>query len=126
MTDTNQNDGTKPAWRVRPASWLHRKLGMTPGDVPDWLITRHSCSSIDVIMAGMMPFILGTVICLAARLWLFSILQVAFLVLVQQFVGPFQSREFLARARRRRDECIWCGQFEVPAGSVCGRCGERN
>jgi hypothetical protein len=64
------------------------------------------------------PRLLG----LSQGLWLAVVLPIVILFLV--FVhAPFDRRERWGRARRRRGECVWCGQTGVEPGSRCDRCG---
>ena len=39
---------------------------------------------------------------------------------------PFAFREHWGRARRRRGECVWCGEQDVAAGTECRACRRRS
>ncbi len=109
--------------RVDEGAFLHRVLGITPGNAPVWLCSRNPCEGID-LLTPIAPAIFICMIILAVRVGLWTWL-ICFPLLAGCFVlvVPFESRERLGRARRRRGECVWCGQENMAPGAACSQCG---
>lgn len=108
---------------VAPGSSLHRMMGLTPGYAPVWLCGRSRCIGLDI--PSMVPGALFLAACAASRWWAwlsFLALTILYWALVYE---PFAGREQWGRARRRRGECVWCGQDGVASYSVCAACGRR-
>ena len=94
---------------LRRPSFLHRLLGIRPGSAPEFLKSRDECDGLDLPTAIGSAGLFGTMM-------LFTVLPVLAVALLLVFapayfmiVQPFDSAERLARARRRRQECIVCG-----------------
>ena len=103
-------------------SLLHRVFGITPGYAPFWFCSRNTCAGFDLLTAIASAAII-CVFFLPARgsWWTLSIgipLAIAWLVLAI----PFQNRERWGRARRRRGECVWCGQENTMPEIACSMC----
>jgi hypothetical protein len=59
--------------------------------------------------------------------WLLALGSITLIAAFFIFVHmPFDNRERLGRARRRRGECVWCGQADVYIGDRCPTCGNRS
>jgi hypothetical protein len=106
-------------------SWLHRVFRFKPGRVPRWVCSASSCEGLDLFS------VVGSVIFLLA-LSLFrtrTLLATGLVILLVLYAYPmtrFYNCERLARARRRRNECVFCGRALEKQSSenlqVCGRC----
>jgi len=88
-------------------SWLHRLLRITPGRMPRWVLSSSRCGGFDL---------LGLVGSLITFIWFFryrtAMSLVAALVIMPVLffaMMPIVNCERLARARRRRNECVFCG-----------------
>ena len=91
-------------------SLLHRVCRLRPGSVPNWFASRHSCEGLDILIAFDVAFAVAGVL-----LWQHAVLpSVVLITTAVMFVAfvhmPFESVERFARARRRRGECVACGQ----------------
>ena len=112
--------------KVAPGSALHRFLRITPGYAPLWLCSGESCTGIDVltVVAGLLVgcgVVLGLI---GIHSWWWRIIGVVLGVLLLFGLHmPFGNRERCGRARRRRGECVWCGQAGVTSGRTCEACG---
>ena len=91
-------------------SWLHRFLRIKPGRVPKWVGSPSSCGGLDLfsivgaVILFLALFLCRTSILLAAALVILLVLFIIFAMM------PFEACERLARARHRRNECIFCGR----------------
>ncbi len=108
---------------IAEGAFLHRVFGITPGYASVWLCSRKPCEGVDLLTAIASVTIICMIV-LAARvgwwMWLVCIpILIAWLVLTI----PFQNRERWGRARRRRGECVWCGQENTIPGTACSKCG---
>jgi hypothetical protein len=115
----------QPEPRIAPPSLLHRRLRVTPGRVPS-LICATTCEGFDVfvpLLGFPLFFWLCNLLAGTSRWplpWMIAIPIVCGLGFA--FYLPFQDRERFGRARRRRGECVWCGQANVASKTVCPRC----
>jgi hypothetical protein len=98
------------------SSQLHKRLGVTPGDIPAWLMSTH-CEGFDlmVVIAGI-PFFAGIAcvgLAFGSSFWFVWLpLSVACFTTVGLLCWAMEklyAPERLARARKKRGECIWCG-----------------
>ena len=105
-------------------SWVHRILRIKPGRVPKWVCSPSSCAGLDLLS------VVGSAVLLFALLLSRTsvVPAVALAVLLVWYVIfvmiPFESCERSARARRRRNECVYCGRSlgkPTPESSlICG------
>jgi hypothetical protein len=118
----------QPSYEARPpriaeGSWLHRRLSMIPGHVPKWLC-GNSCEGVDVffllVIISILAGLLGSALLHPSVFFLTVALNCLFVCFIYL---PFQYREHWGRARRRRDECVWCGQPGTASDCVCATCG---
>jgi hypothetical protein len=109
----------KPSPKIAPASLLHRLLGLTPGHAPTWICSRNSCEGLDLLIFVEVIAIFGA--CLLGQFhglwWLLAVVVPAVIFFWLYLHQPFANRERWGRARRRRDECVWCGKENVEAGN---------
>ncbi len=117
----------QPFPKVAPGSPLHRLLRLAPGSVPPWFCSRDSCTGFDLLIAVEVGLILGALLLGQFHgLWWPLAVAIPSVILFWAFVhAPFENRERWGRARRRRGECVWCGQAGVEPGSHCEGCGGR-
>lgn len=114
-------DGHQP--RIAEGAFLHWVLGITPGYAPVWLCSRNSCEGID-LLTPIAPAMFICMIILAVRVGLWTwLICLPLLMGCLVLVVPFESRERLGRARRRRGECVWCGWENIAPGAACSQCG---
>ena len=109
-------------WHITEGSLLHRACRIPPGYAPLWFCSRNTCAGFDLLTA-VATAVIGCMMFLPTRVgwWTWSIcLPIAIAWLV--FAIPFQNRERWGRARRRRGECVWCGQANTNPGVACSRC----
>lgn len=111
---------------VAPASLLHRVFQETPGDASEFLCSRRGCEEgfdlfTIVYLSLMIPALLASH---DFRCWwlLFTTLIVVF-AFGATLHEPFAAWERLGRARRRRNECVWCGTPRGDGNDFCGGCG---
>ena len=107
---------------ITGGSRLHRAFRITPGYAPLWFCSRSTCAGFDLLTA-VASGVIGCMVFLPTRVgwWTWSIclpIGIAWLV----FAIPFQNRERLGRARRRRGECVWCGQANTNPRVPCSKC----
>jgi cobalamin biosynthesis protein CobD/CbiB len=105
-------------------SWLHSLLRIAPGRTPKWVCSPNSCTGLDFLsIVCALIFILA--IFLAYTHLMLAATIVALLVLfVAAVMMPFEACERTARARRRRNECVFCGRVlenqSLENPPVCG------
>jgi hypothetical protein len=106
---------------------LHRLLGITPGAAPSWLCSPEGCRSFDLLQATELVLFAGVVVLGVVRSSWWPLLAVipAMACFELRVHTPFESHERLWRARRRRDECPWCGRRGDGPGGSCRACGDR-
>jgi hypothetical protein len=108
--------------RVAAGSHLHRLLRITPGYAPAWLCSRNTCEGIDLLtLAPVIGFIASAALAKWASAWIL-VVAVPILVSWLVFAFEFSQRERWGRARRRRGECVWCGQPKTVSGVACPTC----
>ena len=91
-------------------SWLHRFLRIEPGRAPWWVCSRDSCAGIDVLsFVGSLISLLAMLLCRAHALVAAALAILTVMFAIYAMI-PFETCERRARARRRRNECIFCGR----------------
>ena len=110
--------------KIALGSPLHRLLRLTPGFVPTWICSRDNYTGFELLIGLEVCLVLGGVLLgqFQGHWWLLAVLippVVAFGFFVHV---PFMRQEQRARARRRRGECVWCGQSRGDADR-CRACG---
>src|SRR5438105_10455642 len=107
--------GSASVANVAPGSLLHRLLRITPGYTPEWFCSRDECLGMDLLIAGEVGVGFGSVLTAQCRgwWWLVPPALAAVVWFGLKVHIPFQDRERWGRARRRRGECVWCGQASV-------------
>ena len=113
----------EPFPKIAPASLLHRLLGLTPGYAPMWVCSRDSCLGIDIFAIAPTVIIIASFVLghLLGSSWLPAVLPATIIFWIFVYLR-FENRERWGRARRRRGECVWCGQAGSEPGSPCGKC----
>jgi hypothetical protein len=107
---------------ITEGSLLHRALRITPGYAPVWFCSRNTCAGFDLLTA-IATVVIACMMFLPTHVgwwtWLICLpIATAWLV----FAIPFQNRERWGRARRRRGECVWCGQADTSPDVPCPKC----
>lgn len=112
----------------RLGSWLHRVLHITPGYASNFLLSPDSCLGFDmlVVINGILFLGISGLLHIYGIKWGWVVGLFIGLVFMIFIVVPFENRERFGRARRRRGECVWCGQMGIVSGSVCTNCGCNN
>lgn len=90
-------------------SLLHRMIGVQPGCVPRWVSSAGGCARIDAISFSQSVVLVAAIVAWPQSLMLAIVLSLCIVVFILLFQLPFESVERLARARRRRGECVRCG-----------------
>ena len=114
-----KDEGNRPRrLSIVESSRLHKFLGITPGDIPPWLLSTYCDGGGALVMGSALSFVAG-VVCVQITLGLersFSFLSWPLPVIFFVFAGTsfwasceLHNPERLARARKKRRECIWCG-----------------
>jgi hypothetical protein len=107
---------------ITEGSLLHRALRITPGYAPVWFCSRNTCAGFDLLTA-IATGAIGCMIFLPTRIgWWTWWLGVPIVIACLVFGIPFQDRERWGRARRRRGECVWCGQKDTSPDVPCRKC----
>ena len=107
---------------ITEGSLLHRAFRITPGYAPVWLCSRNTCAGIDLLTA-VGSVALGCMMFLPKHVgWWTWWISLPILIACPVFALPFQNRERWGRARRRRGECVWCGQADTNPDDPCPKC----
>src|SRR4051812_7658513 len=105
---------------IATGSSLHRLLRIRPGYAPAWFCARDSCTGIDLLMGVEVGLVFASL--LLGKLggwWLVPLALAAVARFAVAVHLPFESRERWGRARRRRGECVWCGQPGASPAVAC-------
>ena len=106
-------------------STLHRFLGLAPGEVPVWLLSRDSCAGLDLLSSLLAVFgVAGIMVGSSLGIW-WGLVSAVPIIPFGLLVVRFDAAERWARARRRRGECVWCGHAEAHGGHTCPSIGAK-